>query len=144
MARISQSDRRLQLQQEAAGEHLFANRVKVYPKSVHGQVRQIKWVVLVACLAVYYALPWLRWDRGPGQQNQAVLLDLANERFYFFSLELWPQDIWLLAGLLIIAAVGLFLVTSVVGRVWCGYTCPQTVWTDLFMWVERVLEGDRN
>jgi cytochrome c oxidase accessory protein FixG len=144
VARISQSDRRLQLQQEAAGEHLFANRVKVYPKSVHGQVRQIKWAVLVVCLAVYYALPWLRWDRGPGQQNQAVLLDLANERFYFFSLELWPHDIWLLAGLLIIAAVGLFLVTSVVGRVWCGYTCPQTVWTDLFMWVERVLEGDRN
>ncbi len=60
-----------------------------------------------------------------------------HERFYFFNLELWPQDIWLLAGLLIMAAVGLFLVTSLVGRVWCGYTCPQTVWTDLFMWVER-------
>ena len=72
------------------------------------------------------------------------MLDLANERFYFFDLELWPQDIWLLAGLLIIGSGGLFLVTSLVGRVWCGYTCPQTVWTDLFMWVERVIEGDRN
>ena len=72
------------------------------------------------------------------------MLDLSTERFYFFNLELWPQDIWLLAGLLIIAAVSLFLVTSLIGRVWCGYTCPQTVWTDLFMWIEREIEGDRN
>jgi cytochrome c oxidase accessory protein FixG len=144
MSRISKIDRHLQLQQEAAGEHLYANRVRVYPKSVHGQMRRIKWAALVACLAVYYALPWLRWNRDAGRPHQAVLLDLANERFYFFNLELWPQDIWLLAGLLIIGAVGLFLVTSLVGRVWCGYTCPQTVWTDLFMWVERIIEGDRN
>ena len=79
-----------------------------------------------------------------GQPTQAVLLDISRERFYFFNLELWPQDIWLLAGLLILGAVGLFLVTSLFGRLWCGYTCPQTVWTDLFMWVERWVEGDRN
>ncbi len=144
MSRISKADRQLQLLSEAAGDHLYANRVRVYPKAVHGPVRRLKWAILIACLALYYLLPWLRWTRAPGQPDQAVLLDVANERFYFFSLELWPQDIWLLAGLLIMGAVSLFLVTSLIGRVWCGYTCPQTVWTDLFMWVERLIEGDRN
>ncbi len=144
MSRISKEDRRLQLQQEEAGQHLYANRVRVYPKTVHGPVRRIKWAILIACLTLYYVLPWVRWYRGPNQPTQAVLLDMSAERFYFFGLELWPQDIWLLAGLLIMAAVSLFLVTSLVGRVWCGYTCPQTVWTDLFMWVERAIEGDRN
>ena len=144
MSRISKADRELQLQKEAAGDHLYANRVRVYPKAVHGPVRRVKWIVLGLCLAVYYALPWLRWDRGPGRPNQALLLDLSNERFYFFNVELWPQDIYFLTGLLILAAVGLFLVTSLFGRLWCGYTCPQTVWTDLFMLVERTIEGDRN
>jgi cytochrome c oxidase accessory protein FixG len=144
MSRISKTDRQLQLQAEADGEHLYANRVRVYPKSVHGPVRRFKWAVLVGCLGLYYLLPWLRWHRGVNQPGQAVLLSITNERFYFFNLELWPQDIYYLTGLLIMAAVGLFLVTSLVGRVWCGYACPQTVWTDLFMWVERVIEGDRN
>jgi cytochrome c oxidase accessory protein FixG len=144
MSRISKADRQIQLLQEEAGEHLFANRVRVYPKSVHGPVRQFKWAVLVVCLSIYYLLPWLRWHRGVSQPDQAVLLDLFHERFYFFNLEFWPQDIYYLAGLMIIAAVALFLVTSLIGRVWCGYSCPQTVWTDLFMWVERVIEGDRN
>jgi cytochrome c oxidase accessory protein FixG len=143
VSRISKDDRRLQLEQEAAGEHLYANRVRVYPKTVHGLVRQIKWAILITCLTIYYLLPWLRWHRGPGQPSQAVLLDISNERFYFFDLELWPQDIWLLAGLLILGAITLFLVTSLFGRLWCGYTCPQTVWTDLFMWVETWVEGDR-
>jgi cytochrome c oxidase accessory protein FixG len=132
------------LQAEEDGQHLYANRVRVYPKSVHGIVRQIKWGVLIACLGIYYLLPWLRWHRGVNQPDQAVLLSITNERFYFFNLELWPQDIYYLTGLLIMASVGLFLVTSLFGRVWCGFTCPQTVWTDLFMWVERVIEGDRN
>ena len=123
---------------------LYASRVRVYPSAVHGVMRRIKWAVLIACLVLYYALPWMRWDRGPGAPDQAVLLDLGARRFYLFSLELWPQDIIYLAGLLILGAVTLFLVTSIAGRVWCGYTCPQTVWTDLFMWVERLIEGDRN
>ena len=144
MARISKADRQLQLQQEEAGQHLYANRVRVYPKSVFGPVRQFKWAVLIVCLGIYYLLPWLRWTRGVTQPRQAVLLDLFHERFWFFNLEFWPQDIYYLTGLLIMSAVGLFLVTSLVGRVWCGYTCPQTVWTDLFMWVERIIEGDRN
>jgi cytochrome c oxidase accessory protein FixG len=123
---------------------LYANRLRVYPKDVHGPVRRFKWAVLVICLAVYYTLPWLRWDRGSGLPNQALLLDLWNERFYFFNLVLWPQDIYLLTGVLITAAISLFLVTSIFGRLWCGFTCPQTVWTDLFMMVERWIEGDRN
>jgi cytochrome c oxidase accessory protein FixG len=144
MSRISKADRQLQLMQEEAGQHLYANRVRVYPKSVHGPVRRFKWAVLIFCLSLYYLLPWLRWHRGVNQPDQAVLLSLWHERFYFFNLEFWPQDIYYLTGLLIMGAVGLFLVTSLVGRVWCGYTCPQTVWTDLFMWVERLIEGDRN
>ncbi len=123
---------------------LYAARVRVYPAAVHGRMRRIKWAVLVASLGLYYALPWVRWDRGPAAPNQAVLLDLGARRFYLFWLELWPQDIIYLAGLLILAAVTLFLATSIAGRVWCGYSCPQTVWTDLFMWVERWIEGDRN
>ncbi len=144
MSRISKVDRERQLQQEEAGQHLYANRVRVYPKSVQGPVRRFKWAVLIVCLSLYYVMPWIRWDRGPNQANQAILLDLAHERFYMFNLVFWPQDIYYLAGLLIMGAVTLFLVTSLVGRVWCGYACPQTVWTDLFMWVERLIEGDRN
>ena len=132
-----------ELAAEAPGP-LYASRVRVYPRAVRGPVRRFKWAVLIACLAIYYALPWLRWDRGPSMPDQAVLLDIWNERFYFFGLTLWPQDFYILTGLLILGALSLFLVTSVFGRVWCGYSCPQTVWTDLFMWVERLIEGDRN
>lgn len=129
---------------QAAAAKLYADRVRVYPKDVYGPVRSAKSAILVACLALYYTLPWIRWDRGPGVPDQAVLLDLWHERFYFFSVVLWPQDIYLLTGALILGAVALFLVTSLVGRAWCGYTCPQTVWTDLFLMVERWIEGDRN
>lgn len=122
---------------------LFANRVRVYAKAVYGPVRQVKWAILTFCLVFYYALPWLRWDRGPDHPSQAVLLDLFHERFYFFNIEFWPQDIFYLTGALIMAAVSLFLVTSLFGRLWCGFTCPQTVWTDLYMLVERWIEGDR-
>jgi cytochrome c oxidase accessory protein FixG len=124
--------------------HFFADRVRVYPKTVDGPVRRFKWGVLIFCLAVYYLLPWLRWDRGEGRPNQALLLDLWHERFYAFGIEIWPQQIYFLTGLLVLGAIGIFLVTSLFGRLWCGYSCPQTVWTDLFMWVECRIEGDRN
>jgi cytochrome c oxidase accessory protein FixG len=123
---------------------LYAPHRKVYPRAVAGRVRSVKWVVLVLLLGLYYVVPWLRWDRGPGVPNQAVLADIANARLFFFWIELWPQEIYFLTGFLILAAIGLFAATSLFGRVWCGFTCPQTVWTDLFMWVERRIEGDRN
>ena len=123
---------------------LYASRVRIYPRRVAGLFRNIKWAVLIACLAIYYVTPWIRFDRGPGAPDQAVLLDIVNGRAYFFWIEIWPQEVYYLTGLLIIGAVGLFLVTSLFGRLWCGYACPQTVWTDLYMLVERWIEGDRN
>lgn len=124
-------------------EDLYAKRKQIYPKLAHGKFRMVKWLVMAATLGVYYGLPWVRWNRGEGVPDQAVLADFASEKFYFFFIELWPQDIHFMAGGLILAALLLFLVTSLLGRVWCGYTCPQTVWTDLYIWVERAFEGDR-
>jgi cytochrome c oxidase accessory protein FixG len=141
---VATKKRNQRLPDAADPTKFFANRARVYPKAVHGPARTFKWAVLIACLGIYYLLPWLRWDRGEGRPDQAVLLDLPHRRFYFFGIELWPQEIYYLTGGLILGAVSLFLVTSVAGRVWCGYSCPQTVWTDLFMWVERRIEGDRN
>ncbi len=126
-----------------ASEHLYAAAPKIYPQSVHGTFRRIKWALLVITLGIYYFLPFLRFDRGPNEPNQAVLVDLAHHRFYFFFIEIWPQEVYYFTGLLIIAALTLFLMNALAGRVWCGYLCPQTVWTDLFFTVERVVEGDR-
>lgn len=123
---------------------LYSDHVKVYPRAVSGRFRNIKWAILIACLAVYYIAPWIRWDRGPNAPDQALLLDMAGRRGYFFWIEIWPQEVYYLTGLLILGAVALFLATALFGRVWCGYTCPQTVWTDLYMLVERWIEGDRN
>lgn len=124
-------------------EELYASRVRVYPRAIEGVVRRFKWAILIFCLAVYYLAPWLRWDRGPGRPSQALLIDLPGRRGYFFSIEIWPQEVYYLAGLMILAAIALFFVTSLFGRMWCGYACPQTVWTDLFLLTERVIEGDR-
>jgi len=123
---------------------LYAPRRKIFPKRASGSYRRFKWLVMAITLGIYYLTPWLRWDRGPYAPDQAVLVDLANRRFYFFFIEIWPQEFFYVAGLLIMAGIGLFLVTSTVGRAWCGYTCPQTVWVDLFLVVERAVEGDRN
>ncbi|MCL4123195.1 UNVERIFIED_CONTAM: hypothetical protein GTU68_034511 [Idotea baltica] len=99
---------------------------------------------MIFTLGIYYITPWIRWDRGVNLPDQAVLVDLANARFFFFWIEIWPHELYFVAGLLIMAGLGLFLFTSALGRVWCGYACPQTVWTDLFILVERWVEGDRN
>ncbi len=122
----------------------FAKEPKIYPKRVWGRYRKLKWLVMIVTLAIYYLAPFLRWDRGPNAPDQAILIDMANRRGYFFFIEIWPQEVYYLAGLLILAAVGLFFITALAGRVWCGYACPQTVWTDLFVWVERIIQGDRN
>ena len=125
-------------------QKLYAAREPVFPKRVYGHFRNLKWAVLIITLGIYYITPWIRWDRGPALPDQAVLLDLANRRFFFFWIEIWPHEFYFVAGLLIMAGLGLFLFTSALGRVWCGYSCPQTVWTDLFFTVERWIEGDRN
>ena len=116
---------------------------RVVPQSVSGRFRQVKWAILVLALSIYYVTPFLRWDRGPNAPSQAVLLDFANGRLYVFSVEIWPQDLYLVTGLLIFAVAILILSNALAGRVWCGFTCPQTVWTDLFILVERRIEGDR-
>ena len=123
---------------------LYAAREPIFPRRVKGSFRTMKWWFLGLMLAIYYVTPWIRWDRGPALPDQAVLLDLANRRFFFFMIEIWPHEFYFVAGLLIMAGIGLFLFTSALGRVWCGYACPQTVWTDLFIQVERWIEGDRN
>ena len=125
------------------GEPLYEARKKVYPQRVTGTFRRIKWGILAVTLGIYYLLPFVRWDRGPGEPSQAVLIDFPTRRFYFFFIEIWPQEVYYLTGLLILAAISLFLMNALAGRVWCGYLCPQTVWTDLFQMIERLTEGDR-
>lgn len=123
---------------------LFEKQEKVYPKRVWGKYRKLKWVAMIVTLGIYYLAPFLRWDRGPNAPDQAILIDLPNSRAYWFWIEIWPQEVYILTGILILAAIALFFVTSLFGRVWCGYFCPQTVWTDLYVWVERIVQGDRN
>ncbi|MEM7462687.1 MAG: cytochrome c oxidase accessory protein CcoG [Pseudomonadota bacterium] len=127
-----------------ANRSLYAARKKIHPKRATGRFRQLKWWIMAITLGIYYLTPLLRWDRGPNAPDQAVLVDMANRRFYFFFIEIWPQEFFYVAGMLVMAGIGLFLVTSTVGRAWCGYTCPQTVWVDLYLVVERFFEGDRN
>ena len=125
-------------------QSLYAKREPVFPRKVKGKFRTLKWWIMAVTLGIYYLTPWIRWDRGPALPDQAVLVDMANRRFFFFWIEIWPHEFYFIAGLLIMAGLGLFLFTSALGRVWCGYTCPQTVWTDLFVLTERWIEGDRN
>ncbi len=129
---------------EQKEDPLYASRVQIHPKAVKGFFRRIKWAALLVLLGLYYIVPWIRWDRGAAAPDQAVLVDMPGRRLYFFFIEIWPQEIYYLTFLLMAASFGLFLATAIGGRVWCGFTCPQTVWTDLFMWVERKIQGDRS
>jgi len=123
---------------EQVEQSLYAKREKIYPREVHGLFARLRTLGVVGLLGIYYLTPWLRWDGA-----QAILLDLPARKFHIFSLTLWPQDFIYLAFLLIIAGLTLFFVTALAGRVWCGYACPQTVWTEAFLWIERKVEGDR-
>ena len=134
----------LRVKASRGGGGLYKPRTPIYPKLVHGKWRAIKWAMLIATLAIYYVTPWIRWSRPEGLPQQAVLIDFTGRRFYFFFIQLWPQEVYFVTGLLVIAALALFLTSALFGRLWCGYACPQTVWTDLFIVVERLFEGDRN
>ena len=117
---------------------LYEAHKKVYPRSVSGVFSNWRWGMVFLTQLVFYGLPWVEWG-----QRQAVLFDLEARRFYIFGLVLYPQDFIYLTGLLVISALALFLFTAVAGRLWCGYTCPQTVYTEIFLWLEKRTEGDR-
>jgi len=117
---------------------LYASHRKIYPRTVTGRFARIRWAMVALTQLVFYGLPWLEWG-----QRQAVLFDLGARRFYIFGLVLYPQDFIYLTGLLVISALSLFLFTAVAGRLWCGFACPQTVYTEIFLWIERRVEGDR-
>ena len=118
---------------------LYEIRKKIYPRAVSGRFATWSWAMIFATQIIFYGLPWLSWN-----DRQAVLFDIAARKFYIFGIVFWPQDVIYLAFLLIIAALSLFLFTAMAGRLWCGYACPQTVYTQIFLWVERRIEGDRN
>ena len=118
---------------------LYQAHQKIYPRSVQGVFAQWRWLTVIITQVVFYGLPWLEWG-----QRQAVLFDLGARRFYIFGLVLYPQDFIYLTALLVISALSLFLFTAVAGRLWCGFACPQTVYTEIFIWIERQFEGDRS
>lgn len=118
---------------------LYQAQKKIYPRSVSGLFSRWRWGLVLLTQLVFYGLPWLEWG-----QRQAVLFDLGSRRFYIFGLVLYPQDFIYLSGILVISALSLFLFTAVAGRQWCGYACPQTVYTEIFLWLEKLTEGDRS
>src|SRR5208282_1248991 len=124
---------------EALGESLYAAHQKVYAREVSGQFARLRVLSVIVLLGLFYGLPWLRWNG-----RQAVLFDLPARKFFIFGLTLFPQDFYLLTWLLILAALSLFFFTALAGRLWCGYACPQTVWTEIFVWMERLAEGNRS
>jgi cytochrome c oxidase accessory protein FixG len=132
---------RTQAQKKAQPEtvSLYEAQKKIYPRSISGVFARWRWIMVFVTQLVFYGLPWLEWG-----QRQMVLFDLGTKRFYLFGLVLYPQDFIYLTGLLIVSALALFLFTAVAGRLWCGFACPQTVYTEIFIWIERKVEGDRS
>ena len=118
---------------------LYVAAAKIYPRAVHGWFAAWRWALVWVTQLVFYGGPWLRWN-----DRQALLFDIAQRKFYIFGVVFWPQDVIYLTILLVISALSLFLFTAVAGRLWCGYACPQTVYTEIFLWIERLIEGERN
>ncbi len=128
---------------EDEGQSLYVSEKKIYPRTVSGLFARWRWGFVWLTQLVFYGLPWLPWATDAGGR-QAVLFDLGMRRFYIFGQVLYPQDFIYLTGLLVISALSLFLFTAIAGRLWCGFACPQTVYTEMFLWIERKVEGDRN
>lgn len=124
--------------EESTENTFYAKHQKIYPRETRGLFSNLKTLSNFILLGLFYFVPWLQWDN-----HQAILFSLPERKFYFFDIVFWPQDFIYLAFLLIIAALSLFFFTSLAGRLWCGFACPQTVWTDMFLWMERLVEGDR-
>ncbi len=124
---------------DAAPESFYVAHEKIYPREVKGRYATLRNLAVWVLLGIYYVFPWLSWD-----DRQAVLFDLPARKFYIFGLTFWPQDFFFMAWLLIIAALSLFFFTAIAGRLWCGYACPQTVWTETFLWMERITEGNHS
>ncbi len=124
---------------EVAVIKMYEARKEIYPREIQGRYASLRWFFVWFTQLIFYGFPWLQWN-----DRQAVLFDLGARKFYIFGIVLWPQDFIYLAALLIICAYSLFLFTAIFGRVWCGFTCPQTVYTEIFMWFERKIEGDRS
>jgi len=123
---------------ESVEQSLYEVRRKIYPRAVHGNFARWRWTLVFATQLFFYGAPWLSWNG-----RQAVLFDLGARKFYVLGLVFWPQDFVYLAALLVVSALSLFLFTAIAGRLWCGYACPQTVYTEIFLWVERMIEGER-
>ncbi len=121
------------------GNAMYVSEKKIHPRDVDGRFQRLRAIAVWVLLGMYYVFPWLKWDG-----RQSVLFDLPARKFYVFGFNFWPQDFIFLALLLIIAGLSLFFFTSLAGRLWCGYACPQTVWTEVFLWIEQKIEGDRN
>jgi cytochrome c oxidase accessory protein FixG len=124
--------------QDEVEQSLYAKREKIYPREVHGIFAKLKMTSVLMLLGIYYIFPWIEWG-----ERQAVLFDLPARKFYIFGLVFWPQDFFYLSALLMLAAFSLFFFTTLAGRLWCGYACPQTVWTEVYLWMERWVEGTR-
>ena len=134
----------IERERQAGEVPFYREKGQAQPRAVSGTFRSLKWWATVILLGWWHFAPFLRWDRGPGAPSQAVLVDMPGRRAYFFFIEIWPQEVYYLTGLLLIAAMTLFMMSAMAGRVWCGFMCWQTVYTDLFQNVERLVLGDRN
>ena len=135
----SQASKQVDAEDSTQLVSLYVAQKKIYPRSVQGLFAKWRWGLFILTQIIFYGLPWLEWG-----QRQAVLFDLGARRFYIFGIVLYPQDFIYLTGLLVISALSLFLFTAVAGRLWCGYACPQTVYTEIFLWFEHKFEGDRS
>jgi cytochrome c oxidase accessory protein FixG len=138
MTEVNQTTQKGSAETADLDQDLYQKRKKIYPREVHGIFAALRFGGVSILLGFFYIMPWLMWDG-----RQAILFDLPERKFYILGMIFWPQDFIYLTAMLVIAALSLFFFTALAGRLWCGYACPQTVWTEAFLWIERKVEGTR-